>query len=190
MAVCAMAGGVAMLDKIKAYGFQALALALGVLLLVQTSRLHTEQLAHEKLKTGTAQAATARTTAALRIEQLAGVKESTHAQQTQENSDAFTTSQPVRDAIARADIARVERLRRDQERRAATYRAMAQACAAASSGIADRLAAFDAQLVQGVAVVGDLRAVVAKRDAEVVLLRGQIDADRALMMPGVDSPAR
>lgn len=176
-----MAWGVAMLDKIKAYGFQALALALGVLLLVQTGRLHTEQLAHEKLKTDTAQAATARTTAALRIEQQAGAKESTHAQQTQENSDAFTASQSVRDAIARADLARVERLRLDQERRAATYRALAQTCAAASSGVADRLAAFDAQLVEGVAVVGELRTTVARRDAEVVLLRGQIDADRALM---------
>lgn len=172
-----------MFDKIKAYSFQTLALALGVLLLVQTGRLYTEQLAHEKLKNETAQAATVRAGAALSIERQAGAKESTHAQQTQENSDAFTTSQPVRDALHRADIDRAERLRRDTERRSATYRAMAKACAAASSGIADRLAAFDAQLVEGVAVVGDLRATVARRDAEVVLLRGQIDADRALMTP-------
>lgn len=172
-----------MLDKIKAYGFQALALVLGVLLLVQTGRLHTEQLAHEKLKTDTAQAATGRATATLKVEQQAAAKESTHAQQTQEVSDAFTTSQPVRDALHRADLARVERLRLDQARRAATYRAMAQTCVAASSGIADRLATFDAHLVEGVEVVGDLRATVARRDAEVVLLRGQIDADRALMTP-------
>lgn len=171
------------IDKIKAYGFQALALALGVLLLVQTGRLHTEQLAHEKLKTETAQAGTKRATAALNIEQQAGAKKSTHAQQTQEASDAFTTSQPVRDALHRADLDRVERLRSGAERRAATYRAMAQACAAASGGITDRLAALDGQLVEGVAVVGDLRALVARRDAEVVLLRQQIDADRALMAP-------
>lgn len=172
------------IDKIKAYGFQALALALGVLLLVQTGRLHTEQVAHEKLKTSTAQAATERATAALTIERQAAAKESTHAQQTQEVSDAFTVSQPVRDALHRADLARVERLRLDQARRAATYRAMSQACAAASGGVADRLAALDAQLVEGVAVVGDLRAVVARRDAEVVLLRGVVDADRALTTPG------
>ncbi len=171
------------LDKIKAYGFQALALTLGVLLLVQTGRLHTEQLAHEKLKTDTAQAGTKRATAALNLERQAGAKESTHAQQTQEASDAFTTSQPVRDALHRADLDRAERLRSGAERRAATYRAMAQACTASSGDIADRFAAFDAQLVEGVAVVGDLRKDLITRDAEVVLLRGQIDVDRILMTP-------
>ena len=108
-------------------------------------------------------------------------KESTHAANTSKNSDEFTTSQPVRDAIARVDVARAERLRTDAERRAATYRAQAQACTTASGGIADRLEAFDRQLVEGVAVVGELRADLVRRDAEAVLLRGQIDADRALM---------
>ena len=108
-------------------------------------------------------------------------KESTHAANTSKNSDEFTTSQPVRDAIARADLALADRLRTDAERRAATYRAQAQACTTASGGIADRLEAFDRQLVEGVAVVGELRADLVRRDAEVVLLRGQIDADRALM---------
>ena len=108
-------------------------------------------------------------------------KESTHAADTSKNSDEFTTSQPVRDAIARVDVARAERLRTDAERRAATYRAQAKACTTASGGIADRLEAFDRQLVEGVAVVGELRADLVRRDAEVVLLRGQIDADRALM---------
>lgn len=171
------------IDQIKAFGFQALALVFGVLLLLQTGRLHTEQVAHEKLKTSTAQAVTERATAALTIERQAAAKESTHAQQTQEVSDAFTISQPVRDALHRADLARVERLRLDQERRAATYRAMSEACAAASSGVADRLAALDTQLVEGIAVVTDLRAVVARRDAEVVLLLGVVNADRALMTP-------
>lgn len=175
-------------DKLKAYGFQALALGLGVLLLVQTARLHTEQLAHEKLKTGTAQAAAQRTAAALSIEQQAGALEFTHAQKTQENSDGFTTSQPVRDALHRADLARHERMRSGAERRAAGYRTMAEACTAASSGIADRLAALDAQLVEGVAVVGALRSDLVRRDAEVVLLRGQIDADRALMAAGPAPP--
>ena len=108
-------------------------------------------------------------------------KESTHAADTSKNSDEFTTSQPVRDAIARADLARVDRLRTDAERRAATYRAQAAACTTASSGIADKLEAFDRQLVEGVAVVGELRTDLVRRDAEVVLLRKQIDTDRALM---------
>ena len=108
-------------------------------------------------------------------------KESTHAADTSKNSDEFTTSQPVRDAIARADLARAERLRTDAERRAATYRAQAQACTTASGGIADRLEAFDRQLVEGAAVVGELRTDLVRRDSEVVLLRKQIDTDRALM---------
>ena len=107
-------------------------------------------------------------------------KESTHAADTSKNSDEFTTSQPVRDAIARSDLARAERLRTDAERRAATYRAQAQACTTASGGISDRLEAFDRQLVEGVAVVGELRTDLVRRDAEVVLLRRQIDTERAL----------
>lgn len=110
-------------------------------------------------------------------------KESTHAANTSKNSDEFTTSQPVRDAIARVDLARAERLRTDADRRAATYRAQAQACTTASGGIADRLEAFDRQLVEGVAVVGELRTDLARRDAEVVLLRRQVDIERALTTP-------
>jgi hypothetical protein len=110
-------------------------------------------------------------------------KEGAHATSTQENSDEFTTSQPVRDAIARADLARVDRLRVDAERRAATYRAQAQADAAARSDLADRHAAFDRHIVEGAAVVAEHRAALARRDAEVVLLRRQIDTERALLEP-------
>lgn len=110
-------------------------------------------------------------------------KESTHAANTSKNSDEFTTSQPVRDAIARADLAAAERLRLGAERRAATYRAQAQACTTASGGIADRLEAFDRHIVEGAAVVADHRAALTRRDSEVVLLRKQIDTDRALLEP-------
>ena len=172
-----------MFDKLKAYGFQALALALGVLLLVQTGRLQADRVAHQKLIATTAGAALQRSEAARAYETKTAGKEAAHAQATQENSDAFTTSQPVRDAIARADLATADRLRTDAERRAATYRAQAQACTTASGDIADRLEAFDRQLVEGVAVVGELRADLARRDAEVVLLRRQVDIERALTTP-------
>ena len=117
-------------------------------------------------------------------------KESTHAANTSKNSDEFTTSQPVRDAIARADLARAERLRTDAERRAATYRAQAQACTTASGGIADRLEAFDRHIVEGAGVVAEHRQALGRRDAEVVLLRGQIDADRALMSEPSPKPGQ
>lgn len=137
------------------------------------------QIADIKAKQATA--GLKRSEAARADEIQTAAKESTHAADTSKNSDEFTTSQPIRDAIARVDLARAERLRTDAERRAATYRAQAQACSTASGGIADRLEAFDRQLVEGVAVVGELRADLVRRDSEVVLLRGQIDADRALM---------
>jgi hypothetical protein len=170
-----------MLDKLKAYGAIAAALALGALLLVQTGRLHTEQTQHQTLKTTVAQDLEKRTGAALKDEQRTGTKERTHAASTQENSDEFTISQPVRDAIARADLAVAERMRLGAERRAATYRAQAQADAVACRDLADRHAAFDAHIVRGAGVVAGLRADLGRRDAEVKLLRGQIDADRALL---------
>jgi hypothetical protein len=169
--------------QLKAYGWMAAAIAAGGLLLIQTGRLHFEQLAHQKLITTTTQATLKRSEAARADETKTAVKESTHAIATQENSDAFTTSQPVRDAIARADLARFERLRLDADRRAATYRAQAQADDAARRNLADRLEAFDRHIVEGAGVVAEHREALARRDAEVVLLRGQIDADRALMAP-------
>lgn len=181
-----VAGLEMILDKAKIYGLLTALAAVTALLSVQTVRLHRDQLAHRDLIAATAQAAQARTTAALRIEQRASALESTHAATTIGASDAFTISQPVRDAIARADLARVDRLRIGADQRAATYRAHAQASAAACGGFADRLEAFDRQLVDGVGVVGALRGDLVRRDAEVVLLRGVIDADRALMWQGVD----
>lgn len=171
------------LDKLKADGAIAAALVLGALLVVQTVRLHSEQLAHKGLQASTAKATMKRSEAARADELKTAGKESTHAQATQENSDAFTISQPVRDAIARADLAVAERLRLGAERRAATYRAQAQADAASRGDLANRLEAFDRHIVEGAAVVAEHRAALTKRDAEVVLLRGQIDTDRALMAP-------
>lgn len=181
----ALVAGVEMiLDKAKIYGLLIALSAVTALLAAQTWRLHREQIAHRDLIANTAQAAQARTGAALKDAQQAAVKEQTHAATTIGASDAFTTLQPVRDAIARADLARVDRLRLDADRRAATYRAQAQASAAACSGLADRHAALDAHIVRGVGVVSGLRSDLDRRDAEVVLLRAVIDADRVLMGQG------
>ena len=159
----------------------ALALVLALALAWQTYQLSSERTEHSALKLQVAQDKERRAAAALKAEQQTAASESTHAQKTQENSDAFTTSQPLRDAIARADIAIADRLRTDAERRSATYRAQAAACTTASSGIADRLEAFDRHIVEGASVVAEHRQALIRREAEVVLLRGQIDADRVLM---------
>ena len=169
------------LAQLKAYGAIAAALVLGGLLLVQTGRLHSEQLAHQKLITATTQATLKRSEAARADEIQTALKESTHAADTSKNSDEFTTSQPVRDAIARADLALADRLRTDAERRAATYRQIAASCSAAAGGVADRLEAFDRHIVEGASVVAEHREALTRRDSEVKLLRGQIDVDRLLL---------
>ena len=169
------------LDKLKAYGAIAAAIALGSLFLVQTGRLHLEQREHTQLKAKVDRDNAARTTAALKHEIKTSADESTHAKATQENSDEFTTSQPVRDAVARADLALADRLRVGAERRAATYRAQAQSNAAACSDLADRLEAFDRHIVEGASVVAEHREALTRRDSEVNLLRSIIDADRALL---------
>lgn len=135
------------------------------------------------IRTQYAQAKLKRSEAARADEIQTAAKESTHAADTSKNSDEFTTSQPVRDAIARAELAAADRLRIGAERRAATYRAQAQACSTAAGGIADRLEAFDRHIVEGATVVAEHRAALTRRDAEVVLLRKQIDTDRALLEP-------
>lgn len=175
-------------DKLKAYGAIAAALVLGALLVAQTWRLHTEHIAHQKLIASTATASLKRSEAVRVDETKTAWKEGAHAAATLENSDAFTTSQPVRDAIARADLAIADSLRLGAERRAATYRAQAEANAAACRDLADRHAALDSHVVRGAGVVAGLRADLVRRDAEVVLLRGQIDVDRALLQD--DTPPR
>ena len=170
-----------MLDKLKANAMQAACLVLLGLLVTQTWRLHSEQTAHAQLRATVAEADRARATAALKHEAEISFKEFGHAAATQENSDAYTLSAPVREAIARADAVRADRLRTDAERRAATYRAMAEAGATACRDLADRHEALDRHVVEGVAVVAGLRSDLVRRDAEVVLLRRQIDVDRALL---------
>ena len=182
--------GLAMISGLYTYAATAIvagALAFGAGWKVQAWR-YDAQIAGINQKHATA--ALKRSEAARTDEIQTALKESTHAADTSKNSDEFTTSQPVRDAIARADLAFADRLRTDAERRASTYRQIAAACTTASSGIADRLEAFDRQLVEGAAVVGELRTDLVRRDSEVVLLRKQIDTDRALMSEPSPKPGQ
>lgn len=172
-----------MLQAIQSKAWQAGALVLAALLALQTWRLHTEQLAHQRLITAQANAVAGRAEAGLAQEQQLAGAESAHAKQTQEASDAFTQKRPARDAAVRADLDRVERLRLAAERSAATARAQAQANAAAGSDLADRYGALAQHVASGAEVVAGLRADLARRDDEVVLLRRQLEADRALTNP-------
>ncbi|MFG0593624.1 hypothetical protein ACF8OH_03825 [Delftia sp. WSY_9] len=170
-----------MLEAIKSKAWQAGALVLAVLLALQTWRLHTEQLAHQRLIAAQAQQVAGQAVAGLTLERKLATAESTHATQTQEASDAFTQARPARDAVVRADLDRVERLRLAAERSAATARAQAQAHATAGRDLADRYGALAQHVASGAAVVAGLRENLARRDDEVVLLRTQIDVDRRLL---------
>lgn len=168
------------LDKIKAYGWMAAALVLATLFGLQSVRLHNEQVAHERLKTTVAQKETVRTVVALQDEQNTSKNEATHAANTIRNADEFTTSQPVRDAITRADLAVVNRLRSNAEARATRYKQEAETNAATCRELANKLEAFDRHIVQGTEVVAGLRETLIQRDAEVVWLAKQIQIERNL----------
>jgi hypothetical protein len=111
-------------------------------------------------------------------------KEQTHAADTIHASDAYAAGAPEREARLRADLADARRLRDAADVRAAGYRAQANAGAEACRGLADRSAALDRSLAAGRGVVAELRGALERRDAEVALLAGLIDADDALLAPG------
>jgi hypothetical protein len=148
---------------------------------VQTWRLHSLETEYAQLEASVATGKAARATAYAADSDKTAGKEQAHAQTTQGVLDVFTQGQGQRDAALSNDLQRARRLLNASEQRAAGYRAQAEAGAVACSRLADRSAALDRQLAEGLGVVSDLRGVVDRRDAEVVLLRGVIDADRALL---------
>ncbi len=155
-------------------------LALGVLLGLQTWLRHTEQIAHRDLQVSVERDRQARTVAALKTVNDNTAKQETHATASQENAHELLEELSRQRDAAVAGAARAERLRIDQERRSATYRAMSVAGAAACRDLADRHEALDRNTVEGIELVNQLRATVVARDAEVKTLRTQVDIERAL----------
>lgn len=165
---------------LRANVMTAVVILLVALLGLQTWKLHTKQLAYQTLVAQVEQDKQARTAAALKAVNDNTVKQETHATGSQENANELLEELTRQRDDAIRVATRNERLRIDQERRAATYRAMSEAGAASASALADRATALDRQLTEGVAVVAELRAVVERRDAEVKALMQQISVDRAL----------
>ena len=131
-------------------------------------------------KTEQAQGVATRAEAARTEETQTAIKESKHAQDTIYNADRLANLKTGIDVDVRAELTRAERLHRDTDSRAATYRAQAQADAAARSDLADKAAALDASLAEGVGVVADLGGALKQRDAEVAALCGQVNTERSL----------
>ena len=84
-------------------------------------------------KTEQAQGVATRAEAARTEETQTAIKESKHAQDTIYNADRLANLKTGIDIDVRAELARAERLHRDTDSRSATYRAQAQADAAARS---------------------------------------------------------
>ncbi|WP_312836435.1 hypothetical protein [Comamonas sp.] len=133
-----------------------------------------------ELRAEQSQGQATRAEAARADETETAIKESKHAQDTIYNADRLANLKTGIDVDVRAELARAERLHRDTDSRAATYRAQAQADAAARSDLADKAAALDRQLAQGLGVVASLGGDLRRRDAEVAALCGQVNIERRL----------
>ena len=131
-------------------------------------------------KTEQAQGVATRAEAARTEETQTAIKESKHAQDTIYNADRLANLKTGIDVDVRAELARAERLHRDADSRAATYRAQAQADAVARSDLADQAAALDRQLAEGLGLVAELGGDLRRRDAEVAALCSQVNTERRL----------
>lgn len=133
-----------------------------------------------ELRTEQSQGQASRAEAARTDETQTALRESKHAQDTIYNADRLANLKTGIDVDVRAELARAERLHRDTASRSATYRAQAQADAAARSDLADKAAALDRQLAEGLGVVASLGGDLRRRDAEVAALCDQVNIERRL----------
>ena len=106
--------------------------------------------------------------------------ESKHAKDTIYNADKLADLKTGIAVDVRAELDRAHRLQLSADSRAATYRAQAQADTAARGDLAGKAAALDRQLAEGLGVVAELSGAVRQRDAEVVALCEQVNAERRL----------
>ncbi len=121
-----------------------------------------------------------RAEAARTDETQTAIKESKHAQDTIYNADRLANFYTGIADVQRRELAYAERLQRGAEGRAATYRAQAQADAAARDDLANKTAALDRKLGEGIEVVAELSGDLRRRDAEVAALCDQVNIERRL----------
>ena len=133
-----------------------------------------------ELRAEQAQGTATRAEAARTDETQTAIKESKHAQDTIYNADRLASFYTGIADVQRRELAYAERLQHGGEGRAATYRAQAQADAAARSDLADKAAALDRQLAEGLGVVTELSGDLRRRDAEVAALCDQVNIERRL----------
>ena len=169
-----------MIARIKAYGWQLLALALAGMLLWQTLRLAGAEVAAAKAGQAlSAHLATQAQASQAEITEKAGAL-LTHAGAQQESTHAYTQDLQRLEAARVADAGRIASLQHDV-RAAATRNAQLAADGAAARDLADRHEQLAARVAEGAGVVGELVSLVEVRDAQVKALQGQLAADGVLL---------
>lgn len=164
------------MKSIRAYAWQLLGLALAGLLLWQTLRLASAEVAEAKAKqalsdhiAGQAVAVNVETT-----KKAGALLE--HAGAQQENTHDYTQDLQRLEAARAADAGRIAGLQHDI-RAAATRNAQLAANGAAARDLADQHEQLAARVAEGAGVVGELVGLVEVRDAQVRVLLGQVAAD-------------
>ncbi len=150
-----------------------LALALALLLAVQTQRLTKVETSHAKAAATQAQQAQAATE-----KKAQAVVE--HGAAQQENTHDYTQEMARLEAGRAADAARIAGLQHDISA-AATRKAQLAGDAAACRDLADQHKRLAALAAEGAELVSEADGLVARRDAQVALLRGQVATDRELL---------
>ncbi|WP_039050953.1 hypothetical protein [Comamonas thiooxydans] len=150
-----------------------LALAIAMLLAVQTQRLAKVETSQSKAVADQAQKAQAA------IENKADAVV-THGAAQQENTHDYTQEMARLEAGRAADAARIAGLQHDI-RSAATRNAQLAGDAAACRDLADQHQRLAALASEGAGLVGDLGSLVKKRDAQLKLMRRQLEVDRELI---------
>ena len=150
-----------------------LALALALLVALQTLRL-------AKVETSLAKQAATQAQQSQAATETKAVAAVTHGTAQQENTHDYTQEMARLEAGRTADAARIAGLQHDI-RSAATRNAQLAGDAAACRDLADQHQRLAALAAGGAGVVGQLVGLVQKRDSQVNLLRGQVAADRTLL---------
>lgn len=150
-----------------------LALALALLLAVQTQRLAKVETSQAKQAAAQAQQSQVATE-----NKAAAVLE--HGAAQQENTHDYTQEMARLEAGRAADAARITGLQHDI-RSAATRNAQLAGDAAACRDLADQHQRLATHAAEGAGVVGQLVGLVERRDAQVSALKGQVQVDRDLI---------
>ena len=167
-------------DKLKTYGWQLLALALSGLLLWQTLRMASAEVAAAQAQAAlSSHIATQAQAAETETTSKAGAL-LTHAGAQQGNTHAYAQDLQRLEAARAADAGRIASLQHEI-RAAATRHAQAAADAAAARDLADQHEQLAARAAEGAGVVGELIGLVEVRDAQVTVLKGQVAADGRLI---------